>query len=35
VGCYRLCTLMRRMRLKMRFHRPRTTIIDAVKYKHP
>lgn len=34
-GRYRVRTLMRRMRLKCVFRRPRTTVIDAVKYKHP
>lgn len=35
VGRYKVRNLMRRMRLKCVFRRPRTTIIDAIKYKHP
>lgn len=35
VGRYKVRTLMRRMRLKCVFRQPRTTVIDAVKYKHP
>lgn len=35
VGRYRTRTLMRRMRLKCVFRRPRTTVIDAAKYKNP
>jgi putative transposase len=35
VGRCKVRTLMRRMRMRCVFRQPRTTVIDAVKYKHP